>query len=73
MKDWYSTIYKACIVASLIAFIIGVFTQSQTAFGAYVAGYSVLTLGIMMILTILLMNVLRDTSNDSAFQILYSI
>jgi hypothetical protein len=70
MKDWYSSIYKACIFASLIAFIIG----------AYIAGYSVLTLGIMMILIILFNSVLRNTSNGSTkgsgastFQILYTI
>lgn len=73
MKDWYSSIYKACIFASLVAFVIGFFTESKTALGAYIAGYSVLTLGIMMILIILFNNVLRITSNDSTFQILYSI
>lgn len=73
MKDWYSSIYKACIFASLVAFVIGFFTETKTALGAYIAGYSVLTLGIMMILIILFNNVLRITSNDSTFQILYSI
>jgi hypothetical protein len=73
MKDWYSSVYKACILASLIAFIIGFFTQSQTALGAYIAGYSVLTLGIMMILIILFNNVLRFSSDGSTFQILYTI
>lgn len=73
MKDWYSTIYKACIFASLVAFIMGFFTQSQLSLGAYIAGYSVLTLGIMMILIVLFKNVLRVTENGSALQILYSI
>ena len=73
MKDWYSSIYKACIFASLVAFIIGFFAQSQTSLAAYIAGYSVLTLGIMMILLILFNNVLRVSSNGSAFQIIYSI
>lgn len=73
MKDWYSTIYKACIFASLVAFIMGFLTQSQLSLGAYIAGYSVLTLGIMMILIVLLKNVLRVTENGSALQILYFI
>lgn len=87
MKDWYSSIYKACIFASLISFIIGFFTESKTSLGAYIAGYSVLTLGIMMILIILFNSVLRNTSNGSTkgsdastkgsdastFQILYTI
>ena len=73
MADWYSSIYKACIIASLIAFIIGFFSQSQTSLGAYLAGYSVLTLGIMMILIILFNNILTGSSNGSTSQILYSI
>lgn len=73
MKDWYSSIYKALIFASLIAFIIGFFAQSQMGLGAYIAGYSVLTLGIMMILIILFKNVLKVSSNGSALQIIYSI
>jgi hypothetical protein len=73
MKDWYSSIYKACIIASLIAFIIGFFMTSENGLGAYIAGYSVLTLGILMILIILFNNVLRISSNGSALQILHSI
>lgn len=73
MKDWYSSIYKACIFASLVAFIIGFFSQSKTSLGAYIAGYSILTLGVMMILIILFNNVLRFSSNGSSFQIFSSI
>jgi hypothetical protein len=73
MKDWYSGVYKACVLAALVAFIIGFFSQSKTSLGAYIAGYSVLTLGIMMILIILFNNVLRFSSNGSSVQILYSI
>lgn len=73
MKDWYQSVYKACILASLVAFIIGFFSDSQTSLGAYISGYSVLTLGIMMILIILFNNVLRISSNGSALQILSSI
>jgi len=60
-------------LASLVAFIIGFFSQSKTSLGAYIAGYSVLTLGIMMILIILFNNILRISPNGSSFQILYSI
>lgn len=73
MKDWYSTIYKACIIASIIAFIIGFTTQSETSLGAYISGYSVLILGILMILVILLSNILRVSQNASTFQLLISI
>lgn len=73
MKDWYSTIYKACIIASVIAFIIGFSTQSETSLGAYISGYSVLILGILMILVILFSNTLKVTQNDTTFQILSSL
>jgi len=73
MKDWYSTIYKAFICASVIAFILGFFTESSLSLGAYISGYSVLILAIMMILIILFNNILKITANDSSFQILYSI
>lgn len=73
MSDWYSTIYKACIFAAAISFIIGFFTGSNTSLGAYIAGYSVLTLGVLMILVILFSNILRVTVNDSIFKIIYSI
>lgn len=73
MADWYSTIYKACIYASAISFTLGFFTNASTSLGAYLAGYSVLTLGIMMILVILFTQVLKTNVNSSMFQILYSI
>ena len=31
MKDWYSTIYKACIYAGMVSFIIGFFTESNVS------------------------------------------
>jgi hypothetical protein len=73
MTSWYSSIYKACIFASIISFIIGFFAQPQISLGAYLAGYSVLILGIMMILIILFNNVLKTTGNGSITQILSAI
>jgi hypothetical protein len=72
-NTWYSTIYKACILASMISFIIGFFTPINVALGAYIAGYSVLTLGIMMILIVLFNNILKVSPNDSSFSILIPI
>ena len=61
MKDWYSSIYKAFIIASIISFIIGFFTEGNVSLGAFIAGYSVLILGIMKI------------TGQSTMQIMYSI
>lgn len=73
MKDWYSTVYRAFIFAASISFILGFFTQSKTSLGAYITGYSVLSLAILMILIILFNNVLRVGGNNSGFQIIYTI
>ena len=73
MADWYSTIYKACIYASIVAFVLGFFSNSTTSLGAYLAGYSALVLGVLMILVILFSHVLKVTANNSSLQIIYSI
>ena len=73
MKDWYSSIYKAFIMASVISFIISFFSSGEVSLGASLAGYSVLILGIMMILIILFQNILKNNPNQSLFQIIYSI
>ena len=73
MEVWYLTIYKACIIASVVALIIGFSTQSETSLGAYISGYSVLIFGILMILVILFSNILKVTQNNSTIQIISSI
>jgi hypothetical protein len=73
MKDWYSSIYKALIMASVISFVISFFSSRDVSFGASLAGYSVLILGIMMIIIILLQNIFKSNPNQGLFQIIYSI
>ena len=73
MKDWYSSIYKAFIITSVISFIISFFSSGEVSLGASLAGYSVLILGIMMILIILFQNILKNNANQSLFQVIYSI
>lgn len=73
MKDWYSSIYKAFLFASMISFIIGFFTQKEASLGAYIAGYSTLILSILMILIILFTNVIRVTANETFFKVVYEI
>lgn len=73
MSGWYSTIYKACIYAAVVSFLLGFFAEPTTSLSAYLAGYSLLILGIMMILIILFSNVLKTTVNDSTYQLFYSI
>ena len=73
MKDWYSGIYKAFIISSVISFIIGFFSEGKISLAAYMAGYSVLILGVMMILLILFNNIIKITQGQSVIQILYTI
>jgi hypothetical protein len=73
MKGWYNGIYKALIIAGVIAFIIGFFTNGNASLGSYIAGYSVLVLGIMLILLILFNGIMQTKQDQSTFNILFSI
>jgi len=73
MKDWYASIYKGLILASVVSFIIGFFTQGDASLGSYIAGYSVLILGIMVILVILFNNILQFSQYQTTFQILSTV
>ena len=70
MRDWFSKVYEAFIVSSIIAFIIAFFTEGQAALGAYISGYSVLILALMMILLVLFNRVMGSPSSESSYQIL---
>jgi hypothetical protein len=66
MKDWYSGVYKAFITASVIAFIISTFFTGKVAYGAELAGYSSLIIGVMLILVILFKNLFGGNSDASS-------
>jgi hypothetical protein len=73
MSGWYSSIYKAFIISAIISFVIGFFSEGKVSLGSYVTGYSVLILGIMMILLILFNSIMKITEGQSILQILYTI
>ena len=73
MSSWYNGIYKGFIIAGVIAFIIGFFSQGEVSLGAYIAGYSVLILAITMILIILINNIFRVTKDESTLKLILSI
>lgn len=73
MKDWFSNVYKGFIISAIIAFIIGMFTQGTASLGAYIAGYSVLSISIMMILLILFNKIMTFTQGQSTFKIITNI
>jgi hypothetical protein len=73
MSNWYSSVYKALIMASVIAFAIGFFSQGNVSLGAILSGYSVLILAVMMILLILFKSLLKVTNGQTTFQMLLTI
>lgn len=73
MNNWYSSIYKAFIYAGMIAFIIGSLTDSKTSLGAYIAGYSVLILAMLMIIVILFSNIFKSNPNPTLNYLMNSI
>jgi hypothetical protein len=72
MNNLYSSIYKAFLYAGMISFIIGFLTDSKTSLGAYITGYSVLILAVLMILVILFANILKSNPT-SIFNLMNSI
>jgi hypothetical protein len=73
MTNWYSSVYKALIMASVISFAIGFFSQGSISLGATLAGYSVLILAVMMILLILFQSALKVTNGQSSFNVILTI
>jgi len=73
MSGWYSSIYKALIISAIISFVIGFFSEGNVSLGSYITGYSVLILGIMMILLILFNSIMKITEGQTILQILYTI
>ena len=73
MINWYNSVYKGFFMTAIVAFIIGFFSQGEVSIAAYIAGYSVLILAIIMILIILISNILRLTQGESSFGKIFSI
>lgn len=71
MNDWYSSVYKGFIIASIIAFIIGFFSSGAVSLDSYIAGYSVLILGIMMLMILLTTQSLSILPGGSTLEIMY--
>jgi hypothetical protein len=70
---WYESIYKALIFGSAITFIISNLTSGANSYNSLIAGYSILILGILMILTIMITKILDLQKSSSTMQIFLSI
>jgi len=69
----YSGIYKAFIITSIISFLISIFSGGKTSYNSLISGYSSLTLGLMMILTIIITKILELNSKVSNKELLIII
>ena len=54
MNSWYASLYKGFIITTVLLFLISLGTKGETQFGAVIAGFSVLIVSILMIMTDLL-------------------
>ncbi len=70
-NDFYTIIYKTCIITSIIAFFMYFFTSGNVSIYILTTSYGILIFGILMILLLLLNNV--DQSITSYLQIILSI
>ena len=68
-KMWYDGIYKSLIIAAIVCFAISMFSQSKTSFNALLTGYICMTLGVMLILTILV----RDLNSMGPFLLMLAV
>lgn len=71
MNDWYASIFKGFMFASVISFIISLFTSGKTSYGAELAGYSTIILAIFLILLILFQN--KSLISSSCFILLLTV
>jgi len=73
MNKIYFSLYKAFILGSMTTFLIGFSTQGAVSLGFMLTAYSILTIAIFMILSILIQNELEHNGSESLFKIIFSI
>lgn len=69
----YSGIYKSFLIASIILFVVFFFTSGSISYGSVITGYTILIIGILMILLQFFEKSLEIIGNQSIFRILYSV
>jgi lysylphosphatidylglycerol synthetase-like protein (DUF2156 family) len=70
MTNWYSGIYKAFMLSSVISFLISFFTTGVNSYGSILTGYSTLVLAVSLILLLLFNNIFRVTQNNNSASVL---
>jgi hypothetical protein len=62
---WYSSIYKALLISSAVAFAIFATTTNGISINSLIAGYSILILGISM----LMLSIFNETTNATSVMV----
>ena len=73
MTSFYSTVYNGLISASVVLFLIGLFSSGEVSMGSYITGYSTLILGIMLLLVTLFNKLFSTNQNMSSSEMVYAI
>lgn len=73
MSSFYSTIYNGLISASVVLFIIGIFTTGKLSVGSYITGYSTLILGIMLLLITMFNKLFSSDTKLPTSQMIFTI
>ncbi len=68
MREWYASLFNTFAATGLVAFMITPFTEGQTAFGSYVAGYVAFILALLIIMLIIVTNLLAATAGKTAWE-----
>jgi len=74
MDDWFTNLYKAFIYVSAILFFIALNTTGNTTINASLSGYSTLTVGLLLIMTLILNGFTQSVkSTTSTFQVIMNM
>lgn len=69
----YSGIYKSFLIVSIILFVIFFFTSGSISYGSVITGYTILIIGLLMLLLQLFEKSLEILGNQNIFRLIYSL
>jgi len=73
MNNWYTSLYKGFIITSVLLFLISLGTTGETNVGAVIAGFVILTVSILMIMTDILAVVIPSMRGMTMFKSFLSV
>lgn len=73
MKGWFSSMCRSFILTALLCFTIGIFGNQEISTNAYIAGYSVTILAVLLLLTNFFSIMIRDIDKSSSYSFITNI